>query len=110
MYTIRVDNLDEYKGSDIERDMTDAVNEDLKQHGIQVKGICKFPMKSDTFILVDALLSEPREHGRIKSDLLGPDDWLFVNQAVNNMLDKFNFCAKVRSRNFMIRDGKRRKL
>ena len=109
MYTIRIDNIDEYSGENIEQDLTDRVNAKLAEHNMNIKGIRYYPMSDDTFLLIEARLSEPRlREGRTNPDtLLAPGDWQHVNQCVNKVLDDLNFCALVRSRNFYIRQGKK---
>ena len=111
MYTIRIDNLDEFEGDDIETSLTDSLNTILNVNGMKAGGIHLFPGRQDLFILVDVMMSEPRLRPgqRTKDNLLGFGDWIKVNDAVNDVLDDHKFYAVVKSSKFIVRVGKRRR-
>jgi len=111
MYTIRIDNLDEYTGSDVEKDLTETMNQMLAEHGMKSGGIHFFPGRDDLFVLVDVEMIEPRIRPgqRSKDCLLSFPDWIIVNNTVNDVLDKFKFYATVKSSKFVVRIGKRRR-
>ncbi len=113
MYTIRIDNLDEYEGDieTIEEKLTEDVNTILLEKGIKVGGVHRFPGRQDLFLLVDAEMLEARfRPGQRSMDkLLGFQDWIHVNDAVNDMLDGHKFYAVVKSTKFIVRVGKRRR-
>lgn len=111
LYTIRIDNLDEFVGDDIEKTLTDDINKKLEEHEIIVGGIFKFPGKQDLFILVDAEMRNERIRAKqnSKDKMLDFDDWIKVNNAINDVLDDHKFYAVVKSSRFIVRIGKRRR-
>jgi hypothetical protein len=113
MFTIRIDNLDEYQGDieKIESQLTEDVNVVLLNHGIKIESISRFPGRQDLFILINAQMLEARLRPgqRSKDKLLGFQDWICVNDAVNDVLDGHRFYAVVKSTKFIVRVGKRRR-
>jgi hypothetical protein len=91
--------------------LTDGINEILAPEGIEVGTIARFPGRQDLFVLVNAQMSEARLRPgqRSKDKLLGFNDWISVNNAVNDILDQHKFYAVVKSTKFIVRVGKRRR-
>ncbi len=113
MYSIRIDNLDEYPGdlSKIEDTLTEDTNIILADQGIKIGGIRYYPGRDNLFLLIDAEMIESRLRPgqRSKDILLGFDDWVHVNNAVNDVLDGHKFYALVKSTKFIVRVGKKRR-
>jgi hypothetical protein len=112
MYFIRIDNLDELKlESDITDVLTKDINDALAEKGLVCGGIHRFPGKQDLFVMIDIEAIEPRIRAgkRQKDKLLGFEDWVFVNDVVNDTLDKYGIYGVVKSTKYVVRVGKRRR-
>jgi hypothetical protein len=119
VYTIRIDNYDDYDSEMSEGskkkfcdDFSLKLREKLEPHAIDAAGIFPYPTTDETFMLVNVRLMEPRVRpGRKVADtLLSTDDWKAVNDCVNEICDEYNFCALIRSSKIIIREGKKRKV
>jgi hypothetical protein len=110
MYTIRIDNLDEYDGERaIELTLRDGINTELSQHNLKVGVVGAFPGRPELFVLAkfESTIARQRYGGRGKDKLLGFEDWIKVNNAVNKVLNDYGFYAHVKSGKFIVRIGKK---
>lgn len=110
LYTIRIDNVDEFEGTDPGAEITRLVKEKIEPEGLTIRGIGLIPHTDDLFVMIGAESMEPRRRppNKHKDKMLTGRDWGVVNNAINDVLDDLNFVAHVRSKNIFIRQGKKR--